>query len=219
MDLSPYLKLMLDKSADSLILTIDTPPSLQLGNQVKAVGKTIVTADFINQFIDEQFDDSQKQAINSFKTTSCNYQLIDSDFIVNAEKTLTGLEIHIISDKKHSPTKQIIEEIEVLGEKPESTFDVMPYLEEMVKLDGSDIFLTVDSPVKIKISGRAIPMDKYLLTPELTKSAAFSIMNEEQQADFLKTKDLDFAIALADNSARFRVNAFYQRQSIGWFFA
>lgn len=218
MDLSPYLKLMLDKSADSLILSIDTPPSLQLGNQVKAVGKTIVTADFINQFIDEQFDDSQKQAINSFKTTSCNYQLIDSDFIVNAEKTLTGLEIHIISDKKHSPTKQIIEEIEVLGEKPESTFDVMPYLEEMVKLDGSDIFLTVDSPVKIKISGRAIPMDKYLLTPELTKSAAFSIMNEEQQADFLKTKDLDFAIALADNSARFRVNAFYQRQSIGLVF-
>jgi len=219
MDLSPYLKLMLDKSADSLLLTVDTPPSLRLADQTKEVGKTPVTAEFINQFIDELFDDSQKHAINSFKTVSASYQLIDSNFIVKAEKNISGLEIQIIADKKTANSnKKTIEEIEVLGEAPESSLDVLPYLHEMVKQDGSDIFLTVDSPVKIKISGVAIAMDKYLLTPELTKSAALGIMNEEQQAEFLKNKDLDFAIALPDNSARFRVNAFYQRQSIGLVF-
>jgi len=219
MDLSPYLKLMLDKSADSLLLTIDTPPSLRLAGQTKEVGKTPVTAEFINQFIDELFDDSQKNTINSFKTVSANYELIGSSFIVKAEKTISGLEIQVIADKKMaSSNKKTIEEIEVLGKAPESSLDVLPYLHEMVKQDGSDIFLTVDSPVKIKISGVAIAMDKYLLTPELTKSAALGIMNEDQQAEFLKNKDLDFAIALPDNSARFRVNAFYQRQSIGLVF-
>ncbi len=218
MDLSPYLKLMLDKSADSLILTVDTPPSLRLSDQIKEVGKTLVSAEFINQFIDELFDESQKQIVNSFKTASTNYHLLDTDFIISAEKNISGLEIQITADKQTSSTKKTIEEIEVLGDKPKSSLDVLPYLQEMVKQEGSDIFLTVDSPVKIKISGRAIPMDKYLLTPELTRSAALSIMTEEQQTEFLKTKDLDFAIALPDNSARFRVNAFYQRQSIGLVF-
>ncbi len=218
MDLSPYLNLLLNKNADSLLLTADTPPSLRLADQVKVVGKALVTLEFINKFIDELFDESQKQAINSFKTASSSYQLINTDFTVKAEKNISGLEIYIILDKKTTESQHTDEDIEVLGEKPESTLDVLPYLFEMVKLDGSDIFLTVDSPVKIKISGRAIPMDKYLLTPELTKSAALNIMTEEQQAEFLKTKDLDFAIALPDNSARFRVNAFFQRQSIGLVF-
>lgn len=39
-------------------------------------------------------------------------------------------------------------------------------------------------------------------------------MNEEQIEEFEKTKDLDFAISLADNSARFRVNVFSQRRTV-----
>ncbi|MCK4840716.1 MAG: PilT/PilU family type 4a pilus ATPase, partial [Methylococcales bacterium] len=58
-------------------------------------------------------------------------------------------------------------------------------------------------------------MDKYVLTPELTQSIAFSIMNKEQITEFIKTKDLDFAISLPDGSARFRVNAFFQRRTVG----
>jgi len=218
MDLSPYLKLMLDKSADSLSLTIDSPPSLRLQDQIKPVGKTIVSSEFINQLIEDLFDNSQKQAINSFKSVKTNIEQLGSSFIVQAEKNISGLEIKVTLGKKTLKNEKVVSDIEVLGKEPESPFDVMPYLHEMVKQDGSDIFLTVGSAVKIKISGRAIPMDKYLLTPELTESAAFGIMTDKQQAEFVENKDLDFAIALADNSARFRVNAFYQRQSIGLVF-
>jgi len=218
MDLTPYLKLMLDKNADSLCLKAGSAPSLRLLDQEKAVGKTPITTDFIDQFIDELFDDEQKQDLKNFKPIRSSYNLIESIFIVQAENNIDGLAIIISLDKKLNDSEQAVEEIQVLGEKPETSLDVMPYLHEMVKQDGSDIFLTVDSPVKIKISGRAIPMDRYLLTPELTQSAAFGIMTEKQQAEFLETKDLDFAIALSDNSARFRVNAFFQRQSIGLVF-
>jgi len=86
---------------------------------------------------------------------------------------------------------------------------------EMVKLDASDLFLTAGASIKAKISGAAVELDKYLLTPELTESAAFGIMDEGQQEEFKKTRDLDFAISLKDGSARFRVNAFYQRKTVG----
>jgi len=214
MDLSPYLKLMIEKNADNLYLKANSAPTLRLMKQEKPVGNAQVTSEFIKQFIDELLDNTQKQAVNNFKTVRVNYSLLDSIFIVQVEKNTDGFSILISLDKKITDPRDALEEIQVLGEMPTS-FDVMPYLHEMVKQDGSDIFLTVDSPVKIKISGLAVSMDRYILTPELTESAAFGIMTEKQKAEFLETHDLDFAIALADKSARFRVNAFFQRGSIG----
>jgi twitching motility protein PilU len=40
-------------------------------------------------------------------------------------------------------------------------------------------------------------------------------MTESQINEFEQTRDLDFAISLPDNSARFRVNVFYQRRTVG----
>jgi twitching motility protein PilU len=106
-------------------------------------------------------------------------------------------------------------DIQVLGHAPNGDLDILPYLRKVIELDGSDLFLTVDSPVKAKISGIAIKLDNFLLTPELTQSAVFGIMDEKQIDEFTRTHDLDFAIAMPDGSARFRANAFYQRKTIG----
>ncbi len=217
MDLAPYLKLMLEKTADSLRLRPDMPPSLRLHDQEKAVGKVDVTSEFIDEFIDEHFDKMQKEEIKNFKTVRTSYNLLGVIFVAQVDKNIEGMEISFVLDKRQASERNIVDDIEVLGEQPE-TLDVFPYLYEMVKQEGSDIFLTVDSPVKIKISGVAVVMDNYLLTPELTESAAFGIMNDKQKAEFLENKDLDFAIALPDKSARFRVNAFFQRESIGLVF-
>ena len=215
MDLSPYLKLMLDKKADCLVLKAHEAPSLRLSNKEKAVGNTIVTVEFLSEFINSLLNESQKQDLNNYKSIREIFESAGATYIANIDKHAEGTTVLISADKRSSNRKQKEYNIQVLGEKPESGLDLMPYLIEMVKQDGSDIFLTVDSPVKIKISGVAIEMDKYILTPELTESAAFNIMTDSQKAEFLETKDLDFAIALPDNSARFRVNAFYQRRTIG----
>ncbi|TAK60113.1 MAG: PilT/PilU family type 4a pilus ATPase [Methylobacter sp.] len=98
---------------------------------------------------------------------------------------------------------------------PEDDLNILPYLQEMTRLEASDLFLTVGSQVKAKIFGRVVPLDDFMLTPELTKSGALGIMTQEQIDEFLVTKDLDFAISLPDGSARFRANAFYQRKTIG----
>jgi twitching motility protein PilU len=153
--------------------------------------------------------------MNNFKSVIVNYAPEGKFFIIQIDKSIDDLVVKISPDRRSRDAKVIDHNIQVLGENPPDQLDLLPYLTEMVRLDGSDIFLTAGSPIKIKISGIAIEMDKYLLTPELTESAAFGIMDEDQIAEFKKTKDLDFAISLPDGSARFRVNAFYQRKTVG----
>ncbi len=92
--------------------------------------------------------------------------------------------------------------------------DITPYLRLMVEKDASDLFLTVNSPVKVKMEGKATSVGKTLLTGELTKAAAYGIMNKKQIADFEERLECDFAIPLADQ-ARFRVNVFRQRGEVG----
>lgn len=93
--------------------------------------------------------------------------------------------------------------------------DIMPYLNLMVDKSASDLFFTTNSPVKIKIEGKATSVGKTMLTGELCKAAAYGIMNDYQKKIFEDTMECDFAIALEDGSCRFRVNVFRQRGEVG----
>ena len=92
--------------------------------------------------------------------------------------------------------------------------DITPYLKLMVEKNASDLFITVDSPVKIKLEGQATPVGKTILTGDICKAAAYNIMNDIQIKHFEETFECDFAIALEDGSARFRVNVFRQRGEV-----
>jgi len=89
--------------------------------------------------------------------------------------------------------------------------DIAPYLKLMVEKSASDLFFTVGAPVKIKIEGQITSVGKTELSADLSKAAAYGIMNDKQRDDFEKTMECDFAIAMPDGSARFRVNVFRQR--------
>jgi twitching motility protein PilU len=64
------------------------------------------------------------------------------------------------------------------------------------------------------MEGKATSVGKTVLTGELTKAAAYGIMNEKQIAEFEDRMECDFAIPLGDQ-ARFRVNVFRQRGEVG----
>ena len=93
--------------------------------------------------------------------------------------------------------------------------DVTPYLKLMVEKNASDLFITTDSPVKLKLEGVITSVGKTVLTGDICKAAAYNIMNDMQTKRFEETMECDFAIALADGSARFRVNVFRQRGDVG----
>ena len=93
--------------------------------------------------------------------------------------------------------------------------DITPYLKLMVQKNASDLYLTVNSQVKIKLEGQAVPVGKTSLTSDMTREAAYGIMNDRQIAEFEENMESDFAIAMPDGSARFRVNVFRQRGDVG----
>jgi len=230
MDITPYIKLMVDKKADRLSINTNSAPRLRLANQEKGVGSTIFTQEMLENIFDALTNDEQKLQFSIDQKIFFSAQLLDSmTFSVDVTQTNNELSILIspfeseveaeeelqIDIEQETETTTVSSDIQVLGQMPTEALDILPYLYKMVELDCSDLFITSGSAVKTKLHGTAMPLDEFILTPELTKSAAYGIMNAEQIEEFEETKDLDFAISLPDDSARFRVNAFYQRRSIG----
>jgi twitching motility protein PilU len=93
--------------------------------------------------------------------------------------------------------------------------DILPYLKLVVEKSASDLFITVGSPVKVKLEGKATPVGKTVLDGNMCKAAAYGIMNDKQIAHFEENMESDFAIPMPDGSARFRVNVFKQRGDVG----
>ncbi|HET7174780.1 MAG TPA: PilT/PilU family type 4a pilus ATPase [Gammaproteobacteria bacterium] len=91
--------------------------------------------------------------------------------------------------------------------------NISPYLKLMVEKNASDLYLTSNAPVKIKIEGKQVPVGKTLLTPELVREAAYGIMNEKQRKSYEVKHECDFAIA-EEGVGRFRVNVFVQRGQV-----
>jgi twitching motility protein PilU len=92
--------------------------------------------------------------------------------------------------------------------------NVEPLYKLMVEKKASDLFFTCFSPVKIKIDGKIMPVNKLELTPKMVKQAAMELMNEEQLDEFSRELEIDFALS-KPKLGRFRVNIFHQRGNIG----
>ncbi len=87
-------------------------------------------------------------------------------------------------------------------------------LEEMVKLDASDIYLTVDYPPAFRVEGKTSPGPHEVLTPEAVEKLAFSVLGDKQKELFLSEKEMNLALHFP-SLGRFRVNMFFQRDYIG----
>jgi twitching motility protein PilU len=95
------------------------------------------------------------------------------------------------------------------GERP-TVLNTKPLFKLMMDKRASDLFFTSFSPVKIKIEGQILPVNKQILTPDVVRQACYGIMTQEQVEHFNEELDIDFAIS-EPGIGRFRVNAFYQR--------
>lgn len=85
----------------------------------------------------------------------------------------------------------------------------------MVEKNASDLFVTAGVAPSMKINGKIIPVTKTALTGEIVGQLISSVMTEKQKVEFHDTKECNFAIVDKDESARFRVSAFVQRDMPG----
>ncbi len=78
----------------------------------------------------------------------------------------------------------------------------------------SDLHLTVGVPPMIRLHGALIPLGEQVLTPVSVSDLVFSAMTEEQRATLDRDREVDFAYSVP-GQARFRVNVYFQRNSVG----
>src|SRR5215472_922755 len=90
------------------------------------------------------------------------------------------------------------------------TLNTNPLFKLMVEKKASDLFFTSNAPIKIKIEGQILPVNRQVLTPETVRQTAFALMSSEQREYFTREFELDFAVS-EPGLGRFRVNVFMQR--------
>ena len=76
----------------------------------------------------------------------------------------------------------------------------------------SDIFLSVGSPINIKINGNAVPVNQTVLNAEAVKTLLYEVLNEKQIKEYEEEMELNTAFALEGVGA-FRISAFRQKGS------
>lgn len=92
--------------------------------------------------------------------------------------------------------------------------DLLNALQEVLDLNGSDLHITVGAPPSLRVNGNLRPFDgadRWMF--DKVSNALQSILTPAQRMEFERELELDFAYTA--NGARFRVNYYQQRGSIG----
>lgn len=94
--------------------------------------------------------------------------------------------------------------------------DLNVLLDRMIDRNASDLHLTVGSPPVYRINGVLTIADDSIpsLVPEDTRDMVFSILTQRQRKIFEDELELDISYSLL-KKARFRVNVYLQRGSVG----
>ncbi len=93
--------------------------------------------------------------------------------------------------------------------------DLDKLLQLMIQKNGSDLFITADAPISMKVNGTIAPVTKSALTPEQSMTLVKSVMTPSQIKEFDETLECQFAIVDKNQTARFRVSAFVQKDCAG----
>src|ERR1700757_1199649 len=77
------------------------------------------------------------------------------------------------------------------GSARHPTLNTKPLFKLMVEKKASDLFFTSNAPIKIKIEGQILAVNKQVLTPETVKQTALALMSPEQREYFTQEVELD----------------------------
>jgi twitching motility protein PilT len=95
------------------------------------------------------------------------------------------------------------------------TYSIDDLLEQMVARKASDLHISVASPPVIRVRGEVERLDEYdPLTPESTQQLLYRILSSEQQKQLEIKRQLDFSHSVP-GLARFRVNVYFQKETVG----
>lgn len=92
--------------------------------------------------------------------------------------------------------------------------DLKELFTKTIEQNASDLHLLASFPPLLRIDGKLVFLSSYPnLTPELLEEMAFSILSDMQKEILLNNKSVDFSYSFEDK-ARFRINFYYQQQTL-----
>jgi twitching motility protein PilT len=94
-----------------------------------------------------------------------------------------------------------------------TTFTLIDLFEQMAAAGASDLHLCAGSPPILRVRGDLERMEHPPITAEEMRNLVYRITTLEQQKELEVERELDFSYALGD-AWRFRLNAFYDRDSV-----
>ena len=92
--------------------------------------------------------------------------------------------------------------------------DMAEILREVLNRDASDLHLAVGVPPVVRIDGHLQSLDYPILTPNEARELIYSILSQDQRQKLETDWEVDFSYSLY-GQARFRVNAYFQRGTLG----
>src|SRR5213592_2901074 len=97
----------------------------------------------------------------------------------------------------------------------ETLYSIDDLLEQMVARNASDLHITVGAHPVVRVRGRLEPLqDIPALTGETTQQLLYRILSTEQQKQLEIGRQIDLAHSIP-GLARFRVNVYWQRETLG----
>ncbi len=101
----------------------------------------------------------------------------------------------------------------------EHSISIRDLLSKVIEHKGSDLHIVAGFKPVIRIDGYLRQVDSYPeLSKELAKNLVFEILNEQQKEIFIANRNLDFSYGFESEGeledARFRVNAYFQKDTI-----
>jgi twitching motility protein PilT len=95
-----------------------------------------------------------------------------------------------------------------------TTLKIELLLEQVIKLDASDLHIQVGLPPMLRIDGALKPIsDAPVLTDTMCEKLVASVLDDDQKQILEKDKEVDFSFSFGDYG-RFRVNAFHEKGNI-----
>jgi len=95
-----------------------------------------------------------------------------------------------------------------------ATIAIETYLEQVIRLDGSDLHLQSGLPPMLRVDGALrAAVDAPVLSPEDVEKMIMRLLDDEQKEILLKDKEVDLSFAFGEYG-RFRVNAFHERGNL-----
>ncbi len=92
--------------------------------------------------------------------------------------------------------------------------ELVDILVEVLEAKASDLHLAVGVPPAIRVNGKLQHLDYPRLTPSDVRDLIYSILTQDQRQRLETDWEIDFSYSVPGR-ARFRVNAFFQRNSLG----